>query len=339
MVDISSFVQDLTESEIAELKCFSESVTYGDGELVFSEGDKVDAFYIIENGEISIFVDKCGKDEPICILSSGDFFGEMAIFNKDRRAASAMAVKQTVVLSIDKDRFLSFVKSHPVLAEKINSILSKRNEELLLMESVVGSTGISGEKFHVSIKGDPSLRESAFSRDRYESVVDKLLDQLIPVLEDLLLNRCVYSIFINFNSGEVRLRSIFDPFNEEIHTANKLTSSAYIDRHFSAISYAEKAAFIKRIYSNILDDTQFTCLPNHLKNVFSDTHKDWAPLSKEEISNVIVKLKDLRSIQSFYLRNFGISMIQDAIRMQFNCDGTHFVSSDDYHKFLEENLM
>ncbi len=28
----------------------------------------------------------------------------------------------------------------------------------------------------------------------------------------------------------------------------------------------------------------------------------------------------------------------DAIRMQFNCDGTHIVSSEDYQRFVEENL-
>jgi len=339
MSDIDSFVQDLTDDEIAELKCFSESLSFSQDQLIFSEGDKVDAFYIIEAGDISIFVEKCGKEEPICTLTSGDFFGEMAIFNNDRRAASAMAVTPVTVLSVDKDMFLSFVKSHPELAEKINKILAKRNEELHLVESVVGSTGINGEKFHVSIKGDPSLRESAFTRERYESVVDTLLDQLIPVLEDILLNRCVYRVFLNFNSGEVKLSSIFDPFHEEIHTANKMVSSAYIDRHFSVISYEEKAEFIKRAYSRILDDSLLNQLPTHLKNALSDSHQSWSPLTKAEISSVVVKLKDLRSIQSFYLRNFGISMTQDAIRMQFNCDGTHFVSSDDYHKFLEENLV
>lgn len=339
MADISSFVQELEATEVAELKCFSTLKSLEEGELVFSEGDKVDAFYIIESGEISIFVEKCGKDEPICILSSGDFFGEMAIFNNDIRAASAIAIKPTKILGIDKDRFLLFVKSHPELADKIKIILSKRNEELLLAENVVGSTGISGERFHVSIKGDPSLRESAFVRERYESIVDKSMDQLVPIFEDMLLNRCVYSVFINFNSGEIRVRSVFNPFNEEIHTVNKLMSSAYIDRHFSAISYNEKSEFIKRTYYSILNDTSFTNLPVHLKNVFSSSHKDWMPLTQDEVSNVIIKLKDLRSIQSFYLRNFGISLTQDAIRMQFNCDGTHFVSSDDYHKFLEENLV
>jgi hypothetical protein len=52
----------------------------------------------------------------------------------------------------------------------------------------------------------------------------------------------------------------------------------------------------------------------------------------------VFSLPVLRRIQNFYLRNVTISIIRDAIHMQFNCDGTHIVSADDYTRFLEENL-
>jgi hypothetical protein len=34
----------------------------------------------------------------------------------------------------------------------------------------------------------------------------------------------------------------------------------------------------------------------------------------------------------------GISITRDAIRMQFNCDGTHIVSTGEYDRFLTDNL-
>ena len=338
MSEFNSFMDELSESEIADIRGTSETIRYKSGESIFVEGDLVDSFYIIESGKVSIFVDKCGKDEPICSLSKGDYFGEMAIFNKGRRVASAIALEATELLSIDKDLFLEFVKSHPVLAEKINKILDRRNEELFLIESVVGNTGVKGERFHVSIKGDPSLRESAFVRERYESVVDKILPDLIPVLEDIILNRCVYQLFINFNSGEIRTNSIFDPFHEEIHTANKFISPAYVERHFPLINYQQKTSYIQRLYSCINNDELTTTLPEHIVNAYKQSTTNWNSVEEDEIRRVIGELKNLRNIQSFYLRNFGISMTRDAIRMQFNCDGTHFVSSEDYHRFLEENL-
>jgi len=338
MAGAHSFFENLSNSDIAEIKSYSLTKAYKKNELIFSEGDAVDSFYIIESGQVSIYVDKCGKEELICVLAKDDYFGEMAIFTKDKRTASALAYKDTVLLSIEKDQFLSFVKSHPLLAEKINVVLGKRNEELLLRENLIGTTGINGKKLHISIKGDPSLRESAFYRERYESIVDKLLPQLEPNLEDLLLNRCVYRVFVNFNSGEVRTSSVFDPFNEEVHTADKLINKAYIDRHFPVIAYEMKASYIKRLFNFISTDDLFNDLPLHLRNTFMKSHDNWQPVNSDEITGVMRQLTKLRNIKDFYLRNFSISMIQDAIRMQFNCDGTHFVSSEDYQQFLEENL-
>lgn len=338
MAESYSFFQDLSNSDIAEIKSHSSTKSYKKNEQIFSEGDAVDSFYIIESGQVSIYVNKSGKEEPICVLGKNDYFGEMAIFTKDKRTASALAYDDTILLSIDKDHFLSFVKSHPVLAEKINTVLDKRNEELLLRENLIGTTGINGKKLHVSIKGDPSLRESAFYRERHESIVDKLLPELEPNLEDLLLNRSIYRVFVNFNSGEVRTSSIFEPFNEEVHTADKLINKAYIERHFPLISYEMKSAYIKRLFAFISNDELFNKQPSHLKNIFTSSHGKWQPIEQAEIISVINQLTTLRNIPSFYLRNFSISMIQDAIRMQFNCDGTHFVSSEDYQRFLEENL-
>jgi len=334
-----SFFQDLSDKEITEIKSHSSTKQFKPGELIFAEGDSVDSFYIIDSGRVSIYVEKCGKEEPICILNQGDYFGEMAIFNQDTRTASALAYEDTRLLCVNKELFLSFIESHPELAKKINAILATRNEELHLKESLINATGIHSEKLHVSIKGDPSLRESAFTRNRYESVVDKLLPDLISTMKDLLINRCIYQIFLNFNSGEVRTRSIFDPFNEEIHTANKLVSKAYIDRHFPIINFEDKAAFIKRIYQEVGNDPLFNNQPEHLKKLFTSTYQNWSPVNQSEIESVINQLDDLRGLENFYLRNFGISLTRDAIRMQFNCDGTHFVSSEDYQRFLEENLV
>jgi CRP-like cAMP-binding protein len=338
MNGLYSFFQGLSSAEVSEIKSKSVLKKYNKGDLVFAEGDNVDYFYIIESGGISIYVDKCGTDEPICRLAKHDYFGEMAIFNKDRRTASAMACENTVLFGIDKDRFLQFIKRFPQLAVKFKTVLAKRNEELLLIESLMLSTGINGKKLQISIKGDPSIRESAFFRRRYESVVDKLLPELEPVLEDLLLNRCIYKLFLNFNSGEVRTRSVFNPFNEKIHTVNKLINKAYVDRHFLKISYLEKSQFIKRLFGFVSTDTLFSQLPGFMKNTFIKLNENWQPVEQKNISIVMKQLRVLRNIKSFYLRNLSISIIQDTIRLQFNCDGTHFLSSEDYSQFLQENL-
>ncbi len=338
MQQTGEFFRNLSDPDLKEIKSLSEKIKYSKDELVFSEGDEASAFYIIDQGSVSVFYDDKGKDKELCVLNENDYFGEMAIYNQDKRSASVKALEQSCLLKIEKDKFIKFVDQHPRLSEKIQNNLQQRNEELLLRENLIDLTGLNGKRLHISIKGDPSMRESVFARERYESVVDKVLSKLEPVLEELLIKRCVYSLFINFNSGEVRTSSIYNPFVEEFHTTDKLINPAYVNRHFPLISYAEKSAMIQSMYQFIASNQYFTGLPVQYKNFVSRSYEHWQPVSEKEISQVMGKLTKLRSIQSFYLRNFSISMILDAIRMQFNCDGTYIVSADDYQRFLQENL-
>lgn len=333
-----SIIDNLSNLDIQEIKGQASKRRLKKGGTVFSEGDRVDAFYIIESGQVSIVIDKCGKKEEISILGAGDYFGEMAIFSQHKRTASAIAAEDTVLLSIEKNVFLEFLSSHPKISSKIHQLLAQRNEELILKENILNTVGIQGNNLHVSIKGDPSLRETTFTRERYTSVIDKFLPQLVQSLEELLINRCVYRIFVGLNNGEVRTSSVFDPFCEEIHTADKLVDDGYLDRHFPKMAYLEKEKLIKGVYGFISDDPHFNQLPDYWKNIFKRVYDHWQPVTKEELISVLRKLQDLRDIQDFYLRNFGVSMIQDAIRMQFNCDGTHIVSAKDYKRFLAENV-
>jgi len=338
MSQTQSFIQELTDAELEEIYACSSLKEYSNSDIIFSEGDDLDSFYIIESGTVSIVIDKSGKGEQLCLLNKGDYFGEMAMFTRNKRTATATAVDATQLRCVAKDQFMRFVNSHPHIGEKINIVLGKRNEELSLKENLMSATGLDAKKLYVSIKGDPSLRESAFMRERYESIVDKFLPELQRSLQELLLNRCVYRVFMNMNSGEIRTCSIFNPFYEEIHTANKLLSSSYIDRHFPEIDYQEKVEYIRRMFHFAVDDELFIKIPTHFKNIFNKVYACCEPVTAVEITTVISKLATLRNIESFYLRNISISIIQDAIRMQFNCDGTHIVSSQDYQQFLKDNL-
>jgi CRP-like cAMP-binding protein len=338
MAQTDSVFQELTGSDLDKIRARALRRNYKKGELIFSEGDTADYVYFIESGRVSIFIRKFTVQEEIATLGPGEYFGEMAVFYKDKRTASVAALTDTTLLSVDRNVFMDLVRAERTIADKINSILARRSEELMLKESLVDITGIKGKNFHVSIKGDPSLRETTFTRERYESVVDKVLPLLGPNLEDLLLNRCVYQVFVAFNSGEVRTSSVFEPFAEEIHQANKLVNKVYIDRHFPEVAYDEKVMMLKRIYSAIANDPLFGRLPDHFRKIFSSYYENWKPVLPKEITNTISRLPALRSIPNYYLRNFTMSVTRDAIRMQFNCDGTHIVSAEDYQRFLEENV-
>lgn len=329
---------ELTPEDLNKIRQLASSQDYKQDTQIFSEGDNADYIYFIESGSVSIFIQKFTRQEEICRLEVGEYFGEMAFFSGDKRSASATTLSDTKLLSVDKDSFLKLLDEDKSLADRINGIVARRNEELAIKENLVSSMCVKSKNVHIGIKGDPSLRESAFTRERYESVVDTIIYELQPSLYDLLMNRCVYELVIHFNSGEIHLRSIFNPMVDEVHPASKLINMAYIDRHFPLIDYQQKIALMKRVYTFIADDTSSLDMPQIHKETLYSRQTGWEPMEPAEIPNIISRLPMLRKMQDFYLRNVTISIVDDAVRMQFNCDGAHILSSDNYLDFLNSNV-
>jgi len=211
-------------------------------------------------------------------------------------------------------------------------------EKQMLMESVVGAVGLSSDQIQIGLKGDPSLRETAMDRCRYESEIDQVFKKLEPILEDLLINRGIYRLFIGFNNSEIRTNSIFDPLREEIHEASTLTSVAYVNRHFPPISYDDKVEVMREIYQNLMGSGLFQKMPSVWQNITTKRHSNWEPMTIEQIKHIISTLKVMRNMPEYYLRNFTLSIVQSVVRMQFNCDGTQIVTAKNFKEFIETNL-
>lgn len=212
-------------------------------------------------------------------------------------------------------------------------------EELVLKECIVSATGLSSDQIQIGLKGDPSLRETTAYRKRYTSQIDECYHLLKPNLEELLLNRSTYEIFLGFNNGEIRTSSIFDPFRTETHMASKMADHHYIERHFPEIEYTKKTAVIRNIYRSMDDSGVYDVLPDYWRNIIGRRNQKWQPMAAPAITAILDGLSLLRDIQEYYLRNITISIIQDFVRLQFNCDGTQLLESKNYQQFLSENFV
>ncbi len=211
-------------------------------------------------------------------------------------------------------------------------------EELILQESIVSAAGLNSRQVLIGIKGDPSLRESAPLRKRYDSKVDSLFDQLEPNLEDLMLNRGIYRIFLGFNSGEIRTNSVFDPLRQEIHDAEKIADRDYINRHFPHIEYSDKIALMRELYATLRASEHYKKIPGYWQNILNRRSQSWMPLEPENIPKILTTVRKLRDIEEYYLRNITICIVQGIVRMQFNCDGTQIIDAHNFKHFLEENV-
>lgn len=171
-----------------------------------------------------IFSSTFATQRSIALLGPGEYFGEMAVLIDQPRTATAQADTEVRLKCIEKIQFLSLLKAHPILAGKVQRQLNQRAQERILKDNLVKTMGLDQCMLHVGIKGDPSLRESAFTRERYQSLADQVLPNLLPQLEKLLLERSAYQWTLHFNSGEVRVASVFNPFHDAPHPAEKMVN-------------------------------------------------------------------------------------------------------------------
>jgi len=180
-----------------------------------------------------------------------------------------------------------------------------------------------------SVKGDESLKDSVYNRERTHNIVDKNIDELMEVILFLLLSTGIYRIVIG--------SSVFDPFNVEIHLAEDLLVADYVFDHFGMISLEEKEALIKRYYLMLEHDQAFEYLSEEWQEAFHDRNQSMKQLTDEnELRYIVEHIPALRNLDGYYLRSAVINLFNSTISMSFNCDGTQIMSHKKFREFIDE---
>lgn len=106
--DLAMF-RAFADDTLAALADLVTERSFETGEALFEEGDEGEAFYVVDAGEVEIR--KGGK--TLAVLRDGQMLGEMALFEREKRSAAAVATRPTSVYEIRNDDFLSFLFEHP----------------------------------------------------------------------------------------------------------------------------------------------------------------------------------------------------------------------------------
>ena len=127
--------ESLDNEAAGELCQLLESVDSKAGTFLFRTGDEGDAMYLIEHGKIRICVRATdGHEVTLTELRRGDFFGEMALLNGQRRSADAVVAEDARLAVLSREHFLSFMRGTPNVAVEMLTALAnrlRRTDELL----------------------------------------------------------------------------------------------------------------------------------------------------------------------------------------------------------------
>jgi CRP-like cAMP-binding protein len=103
---------------------------YQDGEVIVRQGEVGDCMYVVQEGQVEVVAEKEGEKVRLAVRGQGEFFGEMAIFEREVRMATVRALGQARILTIDKKNLLRRIHEDPSLAYRIVQTMSRRIREL-----------------------------------------------------------------------------------------------------------------------------------------------------------------------------------------------------------------
>lgn len=99
---------------------------YEPGEVIISEFEPGDTFYLIQSGSVQLIKYANGTHKNLDILKAGEFFGEMAILDNSPRSATCMAKTNVKCLEFSKENFEALITGNPMISLKLLKLFCKR---------------------------------------------------------------------------------------------------------------------------------------------------------------------------------------------------------------------
>ncbi len=100
------------------------------GQLVFREGDDSDTCYVVRDGQArAIRSHSDGRTITLATFGPGDIFGELAMFEDERRSATIEAIEPTSVVGVLGGDMRRLMSEHPGIAMRLAVALAGRLRE------------------------------------------------------------------------------------------------------------------------------------------------------------------------------------------------------------------
>ena len=146
-------------------------------------------------------------------------------------------------------------------------------------------------------EGEPFIADTIDAKMRSESKMDRHLDIVLSVVEELILVHGVYHVILHFSSSQAILWVMDDPYRYRLLTVEEL-----IDPNICL-------AYPKRSYP------------------------DDAVVPPKEVRAILGNLRTLRFMQGmFYLRSGSVNIFNGTVGLTFSSDCSHYISYDEFLK-------
>jgi CRP/FNR family cyclic AMP-dependent transcriptional regulator len=120
----------LAPEDIARVAEVTVPRKFDAGQVVFREGDSSDTCYIVRSGHArAVREHALGRTITLANFGPGDIFGELAMFDDERRSATIETLEATELVAILGGDMRRLLRQHPDIAVKLIAALGRRLRE------------------------------------------------------------------------------------------------------------------------------------------------------------------------------------------------------------------
>lgn len=127
---VYSVFHDLPQEQVASMAASLQTVQIAAGDVIVRQGAPADKFFIIVDGEVEVVRDDDGTPRKLATLTSGQFFGEMAILRDLPRTATVRAVTPTTLFAMERDAFRGLVAQSMGTTSDFDQVIQQRLGEI-----------------------------------------------------------------------------------------------------------------------------------------------------------------------------------------------------------------
>jgi len=108
--------------------------SFSDGQVIVSEGDHGDTFYLIRSGSVKVLtkdIKQGGAQVDLGCMEEGGFFGEVALLTDKPRTASVIAEGSAELMELTRADFESIVSTYPSVKKVVEAYQKQRVQDTI----------------------------------------------------------------------------------------------------------------------------------------------------------------------------------------------------------------
>ncbi|MBU0985544.1 MAG: Crp/Fnr family transcriptional regulator [candidate division Zixibacteria bacterium] len=150
---ISQLFCELDDNALDEVMSAAVLKKVEPDEMIFHEGDRAGAFYIVNHGKVKVFkLSPDGKEQILMLAGPGETFAEAALFSAGTYPASAQALEKSELVTINRDRFVALLGKNPDLAVNLIGRLSDLLRKMTRLVEGLSLTSVTNRLAHYLLK-------------------------------------------------------------------------------------------------------------------------------------------------------------------------------------------